>query len=118
MKRCGWALVLFTLAGCKTTTLKGTVVSCADKKPIDHATITMVEADPDPKKTNVTANYYYGGTNKDGTFEVGGYGDPKTTYWTAKATKDGYTESAARYEPGAGPQNICLEPTASAATKQ
>ena len=113
------ALALLALTGCATTNVKGNVVSCADNKPISGATITFVEADPDPNKVKTTANYYYGGTKADGSFEIGGYGDPKTTYWTAKATKPGYTESAARYEPGnAGPQTICLAPTAEAPTKK
>jgi len=98
-------------AGCAMTHARGRVVSCVDQQPIPDAALTLVEADPDPQKTNVTGNYYYGRTKQDGSFDMVGSGDPATTYWTMSAKKEGFAEGGARYEPGAGPQQICLQPT-------
>src|SRR4051794_2613597 len=92
------ATLLFMSVGCKTTYVTGVVVSCADRKPIDQALITFVEASPDPSKPKVSGNYYYDTTKPDGTFKTGGYGDPSTTYWTAEASKAGFQKNAVRYE--------------------
>lgn len=113
----GALVALLVLAtACGVSKIRGSVVSCADQKPIPNAKITMVEANQDPNKTNVTGNYYYGATKEDGTFEMKGWGDADKTYWTAKAEKEGYQEGAARFEPGTPPQPICLQPLSSGST--
>lgn len=97
-------------AGCVTTRISGKVVNCANSKPLGSVSITMVEADKDPKKAVVTANYYYGTTNADGTYAMSGYGDPAKTYWTAEMAKEGFISGGARFEPGSPPQDVCLNP--------
>jgi hypothetical protein len=99
------------LAACSATTLNGTVVNCATRKPLEGVSLKIVEApkDPNARPTSSGFNYYRTGTKKDGTFVVtAASSDPAP--WEVQAAMAGYEPAFARYEIGVKTQTFCLKP--------